>query len=242
MLKAGVRTLLHVMGYDVVRYESSPERTLLGLVKPTVGAVIDIGANVGQFARIANKHFPQATLFCFEPLPSAFAALETWAAHRAPGKIQLFNIALGDTIERVPMYVHADHEVSSSLLETTELVEALYPLTKAQTPIQVDITTLDEAMSPFLADIEGDLLIKLDVQGFEDRVLRGATKTLERAQSVILEIGLDPLYRAQAQFEGLVSILNGRGFRYAGNLGQTYASDGHVVFVDAVFQRRTPPD
>ena len=242
MLKTGIRGLLRVLGYDIVAYESSPERTLLGLVKPAVSTVIDIGANVGQFARIATEHFPQATLFCFEPLPSAFAELRNWAARRKAGKTHLFNVALGDADERGLMYVHTDHEVSSSLLETTEVVEALYPLTKAQTPIQVSVTTLDEAMSPYLNDINGNMLVKLDVQGFEDRVLRGATMTLARTQAVILEVGLDLLYRNQADFLGLMSILDRNGFRYAGNLSQTYASDGHVVFVDAVFRRRTRRD
>ena len=242
MLKAAVRGVLRVMGYDVVRYEHSAAQRLLGLMRPPIGAVIDIGANVGQFARVATEHFPQATLFCFEPLPSAFAALRIWAAGRAPDKTHLFNIALGDTNGRALMHLHSDHEVSSSLLETTEVAEALYPLTRAQVPIQVDVSTLDEAMSPFLDAIDGNVLVKLDVQGFEDRVLRGATKTLARTQSIVLEIGLDPLYRKQAEFEGLISILDRHGFRYAGNLDQTYASDGHVVFVDAVFQRHMRPD
>ena len=238
MLKTGIRGLLRVMGYDIVKYESSPTQTLLGLAKPTVSAVVDIGANVGQFARIATEHFPQATLFCFEPLASAFVALRNWAASRQSGKTHLFNVALGDTNQRALMHVHTDHEVSSSLLETTKVVEALYPFTKPQTPIQVSMTTLDEAMSPFLNDIGGDILVKLDVQGFEDRVLRGATNTLARTKSIILEVALDPLYKEQAEFVSLVSLLDRNGFCYAGNLGQTYARDGHVVFVDAVFRRR----
>jgi hypothetical protein len=60
-------------------------------------------------------------------------------------------------------------------------------------------------------------------------------ETFRKARVCILEICLDKLYENQANFEAILSLLYGLGYRYAGNLDQTYADDGHVIFIDALF-------
>ena len=59
-----------------------------------------------------------------------------------------------------------------------------------------------------------------------------------KARACILEINLDRLYEDQADFQDLVNLLHSIGYRYIGNLDQTYAEDGHVIFIDSVFIRR----
>ena len=54
----------------------------------------------------------------------------------------------------------------------------------------------------------------------------------------ILEVCIDNLYHDQANYSGLVLLLDQMGFRYSGNLEQFYAVDGHVIFFNAVFIRR----
>lgn len=77
----------------------------------------------------------------------------------------------------------------------------------------------------------------MDVQGYEDRVIKGGNETFNKAKACILEICLDRLYESQATFNELVALLSNFGFRYAGNLNQTYADDGHVIFIDAAFRK-----
>jgi len=55
------------------------------------------------------------------------------------------------------------------------------------------------------------------------------------AKASILEVCLDKLYEGQAEFKEITELLYELGFKYAGNLNQTYADDGHVIFIDAVF-------
>ena len=83
----------------------------------------------------------------------------------------------------------------------------------------------------FLAEI----VIKMDVQGYEDRVIRGGRETFAKAKAVILEVCLDPLYEHQANFKEIMVLLDDLGFHYAGNLDQNCDKDGHVIFLDAVF-------
>ncbi|MGB5080632.1 MAG: hypothetical protein WBO23_07800, partial [Burkholderiales bacterium] len=57
--------------------------------------------------------------------------------------------------------------------------------------------------------------------------------------SCIVEISLDALYEGQAGFRQLLTMLEDMGYRYGGNLDQAYGDDGHCIFLDAVFLKRT---
>ena len=85
---------------------------------------------------------------------------------------------------------------------------------------------------------EPELLVKLDVQGFEDRVIRGAAETFRRAAAAIIEVNLDVLYEGQASFRGILEAMEAAGLQYAGALDQVQLQADHVVYFDAFFLRR----
>ena len=89
---------------------------------------------------------------------------------------------------------------------------------KRQSPLAVNVTTLDLFMNDLSTPLVGDILIKLDVQGYEDRVIRGGMDTFRKARACILEINLDHLYEYQADFQDLTHLLYSLGYRYMGNL------------------------
>ncbi len=228
-----VRNLVNKLGYDIRRISGNNPRLLMGLEFQPIKTVIDVGANQGQFAGYIRDIFPQAKIFCFEPIPDAVKKLKKWGEMQ-DNKVEVLPFALGDTNGKVTMFHHLDHSPSSSLLKTTRTVEGLYPQLKKQELIEVFLKTLDESMKPYA--LENDIFIKLDVQGFEDRVIRGGQKTLRRAKACLLEMNLDSLYEGQASFESLVTQLYQLGYHYAGNFNQEYNfHDGHVVFLDAMF-------
>ncbi len=232
-----VKSLANRCGFDVCRVTNKPLLTLCGLRERSVSTVIDIGANSGQFSRYISGFFPEAEIYCFEPLSEPFAKLKSWAECRA-GNTHLFNLALGETTGMVEMNCHTEHSPSSSILSTTELTGRHYPQTREQSRIRVDMDTLDNVLGEALAAMESEILIKLDVQGYEDRVLRGAKRVLAKADICIIEVSLDLLYSAQAGFLDIANQLYAAGFQYAGNLDQSYASDGHILFLDAIFKKR----
>lgn len=199
-----------------------------------IRTVIDVGANTGQFAREAVKRFPRAELFCFEPLVGAFEELQRWASS-VDHRVTVFNYAVGETEGSTVFHQHSAHSTSSSLLETTTLNTQYYPFMQKQQEVLVKVEALDTALAKHRSQMERAVLLKLDVQGFEDRVLRGAKETLGYATACLLEIDLDLLYKGQASFGDLTHILYAAGYRYAGNLDQIYADDGHVIFGDALF-------
>jgi hypothetical protein len=144
-------------------------------------------------------------------------------------------LALGDQEGEAEMHLHEQHTPSSSLLAATDTCHQLYPQTEAERMIRIRASTLDGALEDALDRMPGEVLLKLDVQGFEDRVLRGGRRVLSQCRAVLLEVCLDSLYEGQADFNGLAQLLHEAGFCYVGNLNQTYGEDGRVVYLDAVF-------
>ena len=241
MITTGLKRLIKAgfnqAGLDVVRRKNSPSQTLLGLRARPIRTVIDVGANTGQFAKLISGFFPNAKLFCFEPLPGPFDALSAWSKAQE-GRVVPLNLAIGEKEGKADMYLHEAHTPSSSLLATTRLAEQYYPFTKGQKRICVKQTTLDAALDGVKAELSSELLIKLDVQGYEDRIIEGGTNAFVKASACILEVSLDTLYEGQADFKELLMKLDRLGFQYVGNLDQAYAEDGHCIYLDAVFLKK----
>lgn len=235
-LKDALRSGLNRVGFDIVRIHRSPKITLLGIAQLDIRTVIDVGANEGQFAHLISGFFPRADLYCFEPLRGPYAELESWAQTQ-DGRVHCFHLALGDHEGTVDMHLHQEHTPSSSLLEATDTCHRIYPQTRSERLVPVRLSTLDWALGGLVDEMEFEILLKLDVQGFEDRVLRGGAHVVSKCRALLLEVSLEPLYEQQASFHGIAALAYELGFRYAGNLDQTYGDDGRVVFLDAVFVR-----
>lgn len=222
-------------GFVYVGRNKIPLTTLLGIKSKGINTVIDIGANKGQFSKLILKAFPNAIIYAFEPLPSAFNELNSWSKSLKSNQVITYNMAIGEKEGLVEMNFHSKFSPSSSILNTTIFNEEMYTMTQQQEKVHVQLNTLDKALEDKMNDLLEPVLIKIDVQGYEDRVLAGGEKVFSKAIGVILEVCLDSLYAEQAKFEHIVQVMSGFGFRYAGNLEQIYANDGHVVFFDAVF-------
>ena len=80
------------------------------------------------------------------------------------------------------------------------------------------------------------MLVKIDVQGFEDRVLRGGERTIREAKAIIIETSFVPLYEGQPLFSDIRRQLTGWGFVYAGSVGQIRSrTTGEVLQEDSLF-------
>lgn len=226
-----IKSAFRTAGLEVVRLNRSSQHTLLGLKSLPIKTILDVGANRGQFAVQISKFFPAAELHCFEPLAEPFAELQQWAGQQP--RVKVYNVALGEKEEDRTMFLHTAHSASSSLLQSTDVCSELYPQTRAQAPVTIKLATLDGILGG--AVLAPEILIKLDTQGYEKQVINGGVTAFRRAAACIVEVNLFRLYEDQPSFVELVSLLDQLGYRYAGNLEQTYDKQGKVVYVDAVF-------
>lgn len=231
-----IKKIIHSLGFDIVRIPKDFENTFLGLQRYPIYSVIDIGANRGQFAKRVLSAFPNAHIYCFEPLPDAFKELKKWA-NQQNNKVSVFNLALGDKEGEIKMFLHLNHDDSSSVLETTALSQTIFPFVQKQSSIFVKQITLDKVINNLPHPLTPEIIVKIDVQGYEDKVIQGGRETLNKTKACIIEVCLDHLYKKQATFKNIFLLMDQLDFEYIGNLEQISAKDGHVIYIDAVFSK-----
>ena len=134
---------------------------------------IDIGANIGSYTILASAHVGAKTI-SFEPVPITFNHLiRNIQINGAHDKVRAFNVAIGSSKGFVEF---------TSTLDTTNHVATK----DDKETIQVSIDVLDD----ILEGKEIPTLMKIDVEGFETEVIKGAEGTLmnERMKAVIIEL------------------------------------------------------
>ncbi|ULE33632.1 FkbM family methyltransferase [Mycobacterium sp. IDR2000157661] len=197
-------------------------------------SVVDVGANVGQFAIWAADVLGAEQVVCVEPLPAAIAQLREVADRLAPCRVEVIAGALGATSETRTLHVTAAID-SSSLLPVATAAQSRTALRETGTET-VDVLIGDEVLPDRL---DGPLLIKLDVQGTELDVLAGMPKTLAKADAVLVEVSFLPLYEGQSNPSTVVACLLEAGFVLTG-IGREPRSASPWVLdqADLLFERR----
>lgn len=160
--------------------------------------IFDVGAYRGDFAKAALAVWPSARVACFEPL--RHGGLQIAELRTRHPNIDLHETLVGATVEaRVPMHVAA---TSSSLLRDAE--NEGYPIECfAQTTVDAAVRGSYSGQAPEL--------LKLDVQGYELQVLKGAEASLDRIRVVLTEINLLDLHEDVPLMHDMVAWLSERG-------------------------------
>ncbi|MDP9074560.1 MAG: FkbM family methyltransferase, partial [Actinomycetota bacterium] len=170
--------------------------------------VVDVGANVGKFARAALGVWPDATVIAFEALPDAAHQLQT--ACQMEGRIEVHTVALGSRDGATTFHPH-DYSLSSSALPVPPELQRHYSWARERPAITVPLRRLDGLLQN--RQLQTPLLIKLDVQGFELEVLRGGLDTLRQASALVIEQSFDIVYSGQPLFEESHRFLWSAGWR-----------------------------
>ena len=196
--------------------------------------ILDIGANTGQFAVAINTIFPDARILSFEPLPDCFEQLKRNMAGAT--NFTAFNYGLGDKTGELPFERNA-FSMSSSFLKMTRTHTEAFPQTAQSSTVQVKVERLDDVAASL--SIAQPFLAKIDVQGYEDRVLHGGEQTLRRAAAMLVEMSFEELYERQPLFDSICQQVQELGFAYRGNLEQMNCpKTGRVLQVNGIFVRR----
>jgi FkbM family methyltransferase len=147
---------------------------------------VDVGANLGFYTRMASSLVGEVgQVYAFEPMPAAYRLLRMNTADLI--NVTLHDDALSDC-EGVGEFYVRDHGDASSLVSDG-----------AGRPIQVTLTTLDKKLSPEEIGSRRIDFIKIDVEGAELSVLRGALKTIQTHRPIVYFEFL-PIYAEQYGF------------------------------------------
>lgn len=197
-----------------------------------ITTVLDVGASRGQFALFALHRFPNARVISFEPQPDSLRDLK-----RALGsRVETRPLAVGSSPGSVTMNV-SRRDDSSSILEIGSEQRRLFPGTDAVDEIEVEVTTLDAALD---GSIDGPSLLKIDVQGLELEVLKGAPSTLRQVDEALIECSFMELYESQALADQVIAHMLDHGLRLAGVFNLASTADGDAIQADFFFRRDRP--
>lgn len=237
-LKHALKQVALHFGLEVRRFnavESDRARVVRQLHLHAIDLVIDVGANDGGYGRTLRTAGYTGPILSFEPLTEAHAALLRRTASDRSWQVAP-RAALGEHEGEATINI-AGNLASSSLLAMGDLhmqaaPESRYcgaefvPLRRLE---QIEHPSLKEARSPFL---------KIDTQGYELPVLRGAGRLLGRVVGVQVELSLIPLYREQETWHQVVAFLETNGFALWNVLpGFVDPRSGRMLQFDGVFFR-----
>lgn len=188
---------------------------------------IDVGAYHGQWAAMFRGVFPDCQVLMIEGQQTKAPLLKDLCG--ASGGKLFFETALlgarqGEKVRFVEM------ETGSSVYEET----SPYPRAYAEKAL----TTLDETARRWPQFAAPDFL-KLDVQGYELEVLKGASEVLGKTEFVLLEASLIPVNKDCPLIDEVIAFLSARGFRLLDFCSQTRRTDNALWQTDLLFIRNS---
>ena len=223
---------LHATSDTVLSAEEARRSRLLQ--SREISLVLDVGANEGQYARQLRGLGYRGRIVSFEPLSDAFSALERAAAEDPLWECR--RLALGSEDGGAEINV-AGNSASSSLLEMKDRQLESAPEARYVGTERVDLARLDSIWPELRRD--GDrVYLKLDVQGLELEVLKGAEQSLPAVSCVQAELSFVPLYEGAPDYLELIEHLRSRGFDLAGlEEGHDDRRTGEMLQADGIFVR-----
>ena len=233
----GLRRVLHRGGFDLVRFVEDTDllrRRLRLMEHHGIDVIFDVGANGGQYAQTMRALGYRGRIVSFEPLPDAFRQLRL--ASDGDDLWTVVNVALGEDEREATINV-AENSQSSSMLPLLPAHVAAAPDSAYVGQVTVPMRTLDTIIDECLGSRER-LFVKIDTQGYEDKVLLGTGQSDDRIVGLQVELSLVPLYAGQRLIEDMVTMLRGRRFVLMSlEPGFWQETTGQLLQADGIFFR-----
>uniref|UniRef100_A0A7S4Q4K7 Methyltransferase FkbM domain-containing protein n=1 Tax=Alexandrium monilatum TaxID=311494 RepID=A0A7S4Q4K7_9DINO len=189
--------------------------------------VLDVGAHVGEWSRAARRIFPEAAFLLVEADPRHAPKL---AETGLPFDIALLAARGNETVT-----FHTTRYWITTGASMFRERTAFYSDPQLSRPVPMRTHTLDELAFRRLGPECCDLL-KLDVQGAEIEVLRGASRALHTAQLVLLEAAILPYNEGAPRFSELVAFMAAAGFEVVDVVDAMHCEDAErVLHFDVLF-------
>lgn len=199
--------------------------------------IFDVGAYHGHVALRYKSLFPNSTIYCFEPFCESFKHLQANLSNQSSFK--LFQLGLSDSSGK--SFFHSNQfEMTNSILESDIKGNLTWGegLLETKEVVEIETKTIDELVLEL--GIESIDILKMDVQGAEFKVIRGAKDFLANGgvKIVYTEIITMPTYIGQMGLEDTLMLFKNVGFQLVGLYNYSYSSPGQLRQVDAIFIRK----
>ena len=228
--RRAVRIALRAVGLERIR-----QPTFVDVMrKLDIDTVIDVGANAGQYVSDIRELGYRGRIVSFEPIREVYERL--CSAARSDKLWDVHNFALGEKAGEQRINVSEDTVFSSFKSPDAYLTQTF----TASNPVRTEAVVMIR-LEDFLNDhpeLGRSTYLKVDTQGFELEVLKGAGPWLSRIKALQLELPMRRLYDDQPTWVAMVEWLAGKGFQVAmakeNNYDRTTMS---LLELDVVFVR-----
>ncbi len=225
-LARSARELLTGMG----EISDTPFKSIArNLENSRIRGIIDVGANVGQFGLDVRRHGFEGLIFSYEPVQETFGFLSQTIKQHQPWKA--FQLGLGATESERTINISGNAGLSSSILEMGSLHLENFPDSATIAKQNILISTIDKQLE-VLELRPQEIMLKLDVQGFEAEVLKGASQSLSKIPICYLEVSITPLYEGEVSFLPILIQLSKFGHEVIDVFRGSKAKDGRLLQLD----------
>ncbi|MCE2670782.1 MAG: FkbM family methyltransferase [Microcystis sp.] len=237
MLKKTIKKLARSLGVDLKRYNvqtSEAAKMQRLLAYHNIDLVFDVGANIGQYAKLLRELGYSGRIVSFEPLSSAYSQLKA-VSEKDPLWEIAPQTAIGNQEGEIVINI-AGNSYSSSALPMLDAHLESAPESAYSGSETVKLSRLDTLAKDYIKSETKSIFLKIDVQGLEKQVLEGATAILPLVKGIKLELSLVPLYEGQVLFKEMIDIVEKLGYELYGiEPGFTAEKTGRMLQMDGIF-------
>lgn len=194
----------------LARAGSDDERVVQLIVAHGVDAVLDVGANVGQYAGRLRAAGYAGPIVSVEPGSDAHAVLVA-AAASDPGWRVAPRMALGAAAGEAVLHL-ADRSDMNALAPMTAATRAAFPKATDAGTEPVTVARLDAVFDEIAGREAARAFLKIDAQGAERDIIEGAAGVIGRIAGLQLELSLVPLYEGEARYLEILTAVEAMGF------------------------------
>ncbi len=181
-----------------------------------IDMVFDVGANTGQYYQYLRKEVGyQGLIVSFEPTPNLARLLKEKAVHEKSWVIE--DAALGSESGEFEFNVMENTELNSFRNPSHDETKLFVDLNVVREKVMVKTRTIDEIYKEIIQKYgKKNVYLKVDTQGFDMEVLKGAYDTLDKIPALQVEVSVVPIYYDAPTYKDIVSYLEERNFVMSG--------------------------
>lgn len=238
LIKTNIKNIMGLMGMDIKSIKHKFENRFVNFIdQMNLQLVVDVGANVGQFAEAILNTGYKGKIISFEPQPDLVELMYKKATAYDGRWIIAPAMALSDRSGTATFQRMAAHAMSS-LNMPADSMNASIPSAQIYSQYEVELARIDEILWN-LPDIDRQpFALKMDTQGSELNILNGADKIWKDIKLIQLETSIKQLYDNQPPYYKIDEFLRQKDFHLADmENGYSDAKDGSLVEFDAVYRK-----
>jgi FkbM family methyltransferase len=245
MLKNFIQKLIKSLGYKIIKSSSIEKSDLDAMtklvIKKSEPVIFDVGANVGQSIKRYKKIFENPILHSFEPSIDAVNILKE--KYKNEKDLFVINSAVGEKDENLEFNINASttHSSFKKLIPNTTWIKKRSKTANVDSneyttkKVSTKIITLDDYVEK--NNINNIDILKIDTQGYEDKVLLGAKNliTNNKIKLIQLELIFSEIYENPLQIYDIEKILMPNNYKLFGISNSGSLISDYIFQVDLLY-------